>query len=122
MEFGCPLPRQLISGVGHDAEVGDHVLNMGLFVESEPGTDIEGDAAPGQFQLQLNALEMGPVQHSHAIQWDALVPQLEHTLSNKGGLLFLIGERSERGLGSGRSNRSQDLVILVNVVNDAGVG
>ena len=107
-----PLPGDLVGGIDHDSQEGDHVFDMGLFKEPEAASDLKGNIAPGQFHLQLHAVVMGPIEDGDLVQGNTFVPQFQDALGNELGLLDHIPLTSDDGDDAARLNGLQVLFEL----------
>ena len=116
------LQGQLVARVADEAQVGQHVLDVGGLEEAHAGADHEGDAAPGQLELDLHRVVVGPVEDGDLGERHPLVAQLQHPLRREGGLLEEVAaghQRRQRPVGP---HAGQLLLELLQVAGDGGVG
>ena len=92
-----PLPGDLVGGVDHHPQEGDHILDVGLLEEPKAAPDLEGDVPPGQLHLEFHAVIVGPVEDGDLVQGHALVPQFQDALGHELRLLDHIPQRGDDG-------------------------
>ena len=121
-ELQHPLQGQLVARVVGEAQVGEHVLDVGLLEEADAAAHHEGDAPARQLELDLHGVVVRPVEDGDLPEREALVAQLEHPLGDEGGLLLDVAAGHEPGQRPGGADAAQLLLELLEVVLDGGVG
>ncbi len=100
-----------IERIRHKADLGDEVLHVRLFEEAHAAGDLEGDARPREFHLQVHGMVMGAVEHGDVPVGAALLEQAADRADDEFGLLARIDGRDEHGFGRIRPDRAQLLAV-----------
>ena len=117
-----PLESGFIRRVRHEFQPRGHILDVGLLKKADPAGDAERDVAPGQFQLQLERMEMRPVKDGHLVDVAALLAQFKNALRDKGGLLRRLGAGHQHRLEPRTARRRKLLRKLMDVGGDRRIG
>jgi len=95
--FDEAFESDFVAPVGDELHEGGGVFDVGLLEEAQSARDDKGDAAVGQFELNLHGVEMGAIKNGDLVEFDSLVPQFEDALGNKSGLGTRILQLGEGG-------------------------
>ncbi len=81
------LEADFIFAVGYETEERGDVFDVRLLEEAQAAGDAKRDAAPGEFHLDLQALEVRAVENCHFLQlYPLFIAKLKHALSDECGL------------------------------------
>ena len=117
------LERHLVVVVRAEFQERRHVLDMRLLEKPQAACDLKRDTVPGQFDLQLQRVEMRAVEHGDLVEFDALVAQFEDALGDELRLHVAVVEFEQRGLDRARLPvRRQLLGKLLLVRLNGGIG
>ena len=113
---------QPVLRVVRQAQQGDHVLDVGLFEDADARGDDEGDLGARQFQLQLDGMEVGAVEHGHLPQGTS--PGALPLDQPDDGLRLLVPvvQEERHRLVAAVARGAQGLLELLRVAGDRGVG
>ena len=118
-----PLEGDLVVRVDRKLQEGRDILDVRLLEEAQSARDPERNATPGELELDLHRVVVGPVEDGDLAEVDSLVVEFQYALGDEGGLLVVGGERNK---GRFRDRRLADgpklLGELARIVQDGGVG
>ena len=118
-----PLEGDLVVRVDRELQEGRDILDVRLLEEAQSARDPEGNATPGELQLDLHRVVVGTVEDGDLAEVDSFVVEFQHALGDKGGLLIVGGERNEgRFCDRGLADGPELLGKLARIVQDGGIG
>jgi hypothetical protein len=121
-ELERPLERHLVLRVREEAQVREDVLDVRLLEEAKSRADLVRDAATGQLDLELQRLEVGPVEDADLGEGGPLVAQLEDPLRDELGLLQEVLRADDGDRDAALARRDEGLLVAARVERDRGVG
>ena len=116
-----PPEPQIVAAVVDDAEIGQHVLDLGPVEEAHTADDAVGNAVSLEGSFQCVGLGVGPVQHGDIFKLPAL-GQAEDLGRHKAGLVGLGVGLPDADSAAGGVLGPERLSLPAPVMGDHGVG
>ena len=111
-QHGQTLPGRDVGRVVDESQQGDQVANVRLFEETHAACDLVRNLEAGQFDLEIEGLEVRPIEHSDIAERLSFVPQPAQALNHELSLLPAVHRLDQEGLLAVRPGRLEHLVEM----------